>query len=725
MPPDPDALDARLLAAAGRRKRPVTHAALLRAARVGRPEHRRAAARLDALEADGRLVRLPGDRWALPGEAGLVAGRLSVNPAGFGFVEPDDGERDDVHVAARAVGGAMHGDRVLVRVGGGGRGGRATGRVVRVLARAVETLLAVYRPAPGGAMRPVRGRGVLLPQDPRITTPIVVARGEDGGAREGDLVLARLIAWPEHDREAVARVERVLGPAEDPRVQTEAVIRAHGLPLDFPAPVAAAARRLRRALSVAELRDRADLRPLPLVTIDGENARDFDDAVLVEPLGAGFRLTVAVADVAHYVPADGPIDREARERGTSVYFPDRVVPMLPEALSNDLCSLRGGEDRLVQVVRLEFDAAGRPRVADFQDAVMRSAARLTYTEVRQALVDREATVRAALGPLVEPLEHAERLATTLLARRRARGAIDFDLPEAEILLDLRGHPEQIVRAERNVAHRLIEECMLAANEAVARELMRRRIPGLHRVHEPPDPVRIHDLARFLEGFGLRLRLERGRATPGAFQTVIDAVEGRPEARLVNTVLLRAMQQARYAAEPLGHFGLALDAYMHFTSPIRRYPDVVAHRLLRFARTGRGAVPPDLAAIAEESSRRERVAVDAEREILQLKRVQYMQDKVGQEYDGVVSGVVGFGFFVELHDVFVEGLVHVGTLGDDFYEHVEAHHLLRGRRTRRTFRVGDPVRVAVAGVSVARRQIDFVLAEREETRPRWRRRGPRS
>ena len=266
--------------------------------------------------------------------------------------------------------------------------------------------------------------------------------------------------------------------------------------------------------------------------------------------------------------------------------------------------------------------------------------------------------------------------------------------------------------------------MLAANEAVARELMRRRIPGIHRVHEPPDPVRIHDLARFLEGFGLRLRLDRGRATPAAFQAVLDAVAGRPEARLVHTVLLRAMQQARYAPEPLGHFGLAIDAYMHFTSPIRRYPDLVAHRLLRFARTGGGRVPPDLPAIAEESSRRERVAVDAEREIVQLKRVQFMQDKIGDEYDGVVSGVTGFGFFIELRDVFVEGLVHVGTLGDDYYEHVEAHHLLRGRRTRRTFRVGDPVRVTVAGVSVARRQIDFVLTGNEETRPRWQRRGRR-
>jgi ribonuclease R len=695
---------------------------LLRAARVARGEQARAAARLDALQADGKVVQLPGDRWALPAHAGLVAGRLTVNPAGFGFCQPDDPELDDVYVSARGIGSAMHGDRVLVRVGRG-HDGRPRGRVVRVLAHGLETLAAVFRGP--------RGRGVLVPQDPRITVPIAVAAGDDGGAREGDLVVARLVRRASGDRTALARVERVMGPADDPRVQTDAVIQAHDLPVAFPAPVLSAARRLRRTLSAADLRDRTDLRALPLVTIDGENARDFDDAVLVEAVGGGFRLTVAVADVAHYVRQDATIDREARARGTSVYFPDRVIPMLPEELSNDLCSLRPGEDRLVQVVRIELDAVGRPRAAEFIDGVMRSAARLTYTEVRRALADRDPAARAALGRLVDPLEHAERLAAALLARRRTRGAIDFDLPEAEILLDLRGRPEQIVRAERNVAHRLIEECMLAANEAVARELMRRRMPALHRVHEPPDPIRVHDLTRFLEGFGLRLRLDHGRPTPASFQAVLDAVEGRPEARLVHTVLLRAMQQARYAAEPLGHFGLAIDAYMHFTSPIRRYPDLVTHRLLRFARTGHARVPPDLPAIADEASRRERVAVDAEREILQLKRVQFMQDKVGQEYDGVVSGVTRFGFFVELHEMFVEGLVHLSTLRDDRYQLDDPHHLLRGRRSRRTFRVGDAVRVTVVGVSVPRRQIDFVLAgdaptgRTREKSDRWRRRGRRS
>jgi ribonuclease R len=696
------------------RKAPVTAADLVRAARVSREERPEVAERLAALEAAGRLVRTRGDRFTLPARLDLVAGRLAVNPAGFAFCAPDDPEEEDVYVAARAVRPAMHGDRVLVRVERFRRRGRPEGRVVKVLARGQTRIVGVLR----------RGRTatVVVPQEQRITVPILVPRGAEGGADDGDMVVADLVRYPGLASEAEARVATVLGPASDPRVETAAVIAAHGLPTHFPPDAAAAARRVPQVVPATAARDRLDLRTLPIVTIDGENARDFDDAVLVERVGAGFRLTVAVADVAAYVPEGGPLDLEARARGTSVYFPDRVVPMLPEELSNGIASLRPGEDRLAKAVRLECDARGAVRSATFHDAVIRSAARLTYTEVRQALTDRDPQVRAALGALLEPLEAAAELAELLAARRHARGAIDFDLPEAEILLDLRGRPENVVRAERSIGHRMIEEFMLAANEAVARELAGRKLPFLHRVHEPPAAEAVAELGRFLEGFGLRLALERGRATPAAFQAVLERVAGRPEERLVNTVLLRSMQQARYAAEALGHFGLATDRYTHFTSPIRRYPDLVVHRIVDAGLRGRGRVPPDLAAIADEASRRERIAMEAEREIVQLKKIQLMQDKVGRAYDGFVSGVAPFGFFVELVDMFVEGLVHVTALGDDFYEHLEGAHCLRGRRTRRVFRVGDPVRVTVAGVSIERRQIDFVLAgERGGGTGEWRRR----
>jgi ribonuclease R len=641
----------------------------------------------------------------------LVAGRLQANPAGFAFCVTDDPDAADVYVAASGVRPALHGDRVLVRVEHRRRGGRAEGRVVKVLARAVTRVVGVFR----------RGRtaGVVVPQDQRLTLPIVVPLGAEGGAGDGDMVVAEIVRYPGPASDAEARVSRALGPAADPRVETDAVIAAHDLPLEFPPDVVAAARRVPATVPAAALTGRLDLRDLPIVTIDGENARDFDDAVLVEATEHGFRLTVAVADVAHYVRAGSPLDLEAQARGTSVYFPDRVLPMLPEELSNGICSLKPDEDRLAKMVRIELDARGRATGAMFHDAVIRSAARLTYTEVRRALVDRDPDVRAARAGLLAPLERAEALARLLMARRRKRGAIDFDLPEADVVLDLRGRPEQIVRAERSIAHQMIEEFMLAANEAVARELTRRKLGFLHRVHEPPAPDAIEELARFLEGFGLRLRRDADRPRPADFADVLRQVAGRPEERLVNTVLLRTMQQARYAAEPLGHFGLATEHYTHFTSPIRRYPDLVVHRIL-----GGERVPPDLVAIAEEASRRERVAMDAEREIVQLKKIQFMQDKVGATYDGFVSGVASFGFFVELQDVFVDGLVHVTAIGDDFYEYREREHALRGRRTGRRFRVGDAVRVAVAGVSIERRQIDFVLADGEEGGP-WRRRRRRS
>jgi ribonuclease R len=701
-------LDARLLAAAERRRGPVAAPDLLRAARIPQAERRRGEERIAALETQGALVRTKGDRFTLPARLDMVAGRLQANPAGFAFCVPDDPDDEDVYLPASGVRPAMHGDRVLVHVEGFRRRGRAEGRVVKVLTRGTSRVVGVFRPG--------RTAGVVVPQEQRITVPIVVPRGAEGGARDGDMVVADLVRHPGMASEAEARVTAVLGPADDPRVETEAVIHEHDLPREFPPDVLAAARGVPPIVPPEAAAGRLDLRGLPIVTIDGENARDFDDAVLVEPAGDGFRLTVAVADVAHYVPPGSPLDLEARVRGTSVYFPDRVLPMLPEELSNGICSLRPDEDRLVKAVRLDFDARGRQTAATFADAVIRSAARLTYTRVRQALVDRDPAVRAELGALVEPLERAETLARLLMARRRKRGAIDFDLPEAEVVLDLRGRPEQILRAERSIAHQMIEEFMLAANEAVARELTRRKLGFLHRVHEPPTPESVAELARFLEGFGLRLRRDEGRTSPAAFADVLRQVAGRPEERLVNTILLRSMQQARYAAEALGHFGLATDCYLHFTSPIRRYPDLVVHRIL-----GTGRVPADLGAIAEETSRRERVAMEAEREIVQLKKIQFMQDKVGETHDGFVSGVMPFGFFVELKDVFVEGLVHVTALGDDFYDHVEREHALRGRRTRRTFRVGDPVRVTVAGVSIERRQVEFTVTDTEARKEPWRRR----
>jgi len=638
------------------------------------------------------------------------------HPDGYGFLVPDDPGAEDLYLPRGRVRPAMHGDRALAEIEASDHRGRRRGRVVRLLERGSKRLIGVYRRAAHTSS--------LVPQDPRVGYLVIIPPHASGDARDGDLVIAEITRYPTAVSDIEATVTTVLGPADDPRVETEAIIHTYELPTEFPPSVRAEATRVPSVVSAAAAAGRLDLRGLPLATIDGENARDFDDAVGIEVLPGGrFRLTVAVADVAAYVRPTSAVDTEAAARGTSVYFPDRVIPMLPESLSNGICSLMPNVDRLVKVARLEIGTGGEIEGATFADAVMRSAARLTYTEVARILTDRDAEARGRYPALVEPLERMEELCRVLMDRRRRRGSIDFDLPEAEIVLDLRGRPENIVRRERSIAHRMIEEFMLAANEAVARRLTEAGLPMIYRVHEPPAPDAVADVASFLEGFGLRLEVRDGRPTPRAYQRVLEEVADRPEARLVNRVLLRSLSQARYATENLGHFGLATACYTHFTSPIRRYPDLIVHRLLGGLLSGslraaaRDRLAAALPAIAEASSRRERIAMDAERDIVALKRVQFMHDKVGRTFAGFVSDVTSFGLFVELGDYFVEGLVHVSTLADDFYEHDERARLLRGRRHRKTIRIGDPVTVRVAGVSIERRQVDLVLEGERPSPPR--------
>ncbi len=701
-------------------------------AHLARGERRAVAAALAGLVAEGTVVEPRAGRFTLAARGHLRAGELQVHRDGYAFLisaPPAAGTppEPDLYVPGAALRPAMHGDKVLASVERRRRGRleRASGRIVQVLERRTTRLLGVVRHGRTGAY--------LIPQEPRVLYRVRLV--EAGSARDGDMVIAAITRYPGAYEDIEARVDSVLGPADDPRVETDAIIHAHDLPLTFPEPVLREAERLPRTVECPALeatlpeparaprpwhasvvqRERIDLREIPLVTIDGENARDFDDAVaILDGPSGGTRLLVAIADVAAYVPRGGALDAEARARGTSVYFPDRVIPMLPEALSNGLCSLNPDVDRLVQAVLLDCDAQGKVRGAAFFPGVMRSRARLTYTEVRQIVADGDLPTRRRHAALVDDLERMAALADAMAARRRARGSIDFDLPEAEIILDLRGRPENIVKAERNVAHRLIESFMLAANEAVASYLTAARVPLPYRIHEPPDDDALEELGRFLEGFGVRLERQRGTVRPQTFQHALARVAGRPEERLINTVLLRSMKQARYAPLNVGHFGLAADCYTHFTSPIRRYPDLALHRILAAHLAGDrktiAAIAGELPDICNASSQRERVAMEAEREVVQLKKVQFMQDKIGETYDGFVSGVVPFGLFVELESWFVDGLVHVATLTDDRYELVEEQHLLRGRRRGRIFRVGDPVRVRVATVSIERKQIDFVLAD---------------
>jgi ribonuclease R len=627
----------------------------------------------------------------------------------------------------------MHGDLVRATVLRRRRGKlvRLEGHVTEVLERHRSQLL--------GTVRRGHRDAYLIPQDSRVLYHVTLA--DTGGAEDGDMVVAEITRYPGPYEDIAACVTTVLGPATDPRVEIEAIIHGHDLPRAFPARVEQEAAAVPAAVALAGLRlvaaddpaglpappaakrrwhaspataTRVDLRTLPLVTIDGESARDFDDAVaILDGPAGGTRLLVAIADVGAYVPRGGALDAEARARGTSVYFPDRVLPMLPEALSNGICSLNPGVDRLVQAVLIDCDHTGAVLGAAFFPGLMQSRARLTYTAVREIVVDRVVTTRQQHAPLVDGLERMVALGERMAVIRHRRGSIDLDVPEAEIILDLRGKPENIGRAERNAAHRMIESFMLAANEAVARFLTARRVPMPYRIHEPPDEEAVHDLARFLAGFGIVLRVEDGTVTPATFQRVLARVAGRPEERLVNTILLRSMQRARYAPVNAGHFGLAATCYTHFTSPIRRYPDLVLHRILAAELAGdgaaRAAATADLGAVCEESSTRERVAMDAERQVVQLHKVQFMAERIGETFDGHISGVAAFGFFVEMDDSFVDGLVHVATLTDDRYELVEHQHLLRGRRRRTTYRLGDAVRVRVAGVSIERRQVDLVVA----------------
>jgi ribonuclease R len=657
------------------------------------------------------LLVLRGRRYVMADKRSLSEGRISIHRDGYGFVTPDRGEQD-LFVPARYLGGAMDGDRVAVRIDRRGRFGRPEGRVVQVVERAHRTIVGRYEIQ--------RRQQMVFPADPRLTRPVLVDPPADSFTRPGQMVVLRIDTYPTENRLSRGRIVEVLGDAEDPFVEIRVIAHKFDLPWKF------SDRALEVAAEVpAEVREedtvgRVDLRDVPLVTIDGETARDFDDAVAVcREAGDRIRLWVAIADVGYYVSPNGAIDREAYDRATSVYFPGYCIPMLPEALSNEICSLKPDRDRLAMTAEMVFDVNGRRESARFYPAVIRSRARLTYTEVRDIVVKRDNETISRHAEIFPQLQVMEVLARRLMNMRRQRGSIDFDLPEAEIVLDLRGRPEDVVRAERNLAHRIIEEFMLAANEAVATFLTEKGIPLLYRIHEPPELEKMQAFQEFMAHLNRGFTLDTEGVDPRELQKLLEEVEGTPEERLVNHVLLRSLKQARYSADNTGHFGLAADLYCHFTSPIRRYPDLVVHRVLKEV-LGRGA-PSErrlgfwkrrLPGIAEHSSLNERRAMEAERDVIDLKKCQFMRDKVGEEFTGYVSGVQSFGFFVELREVFVEGLVHIAKLKDDYYQYDESLHRLIGQRRRREFQVGDEVKVQLTRVDLDRREIDFELAKGE-------------
>src|SRR6266851_1764423 len=684
---------------------------LLQLLRVPRDERSSFKRHLASLVASGDLIQLRGQRFGLPEKMDLHVGRLQTHPGGYGFVVPERSlDSGDIYIAGPHLNEAMHGDRVVARVERVKDGGRLEGRIIRILERSNTRLVGRYD-------RDQDGMGYVVPFDRRVLMDVVVPNGQEGGAAPGEMVTVELTRWPTATRGAIGRVDAVLGTIDAPGVDTEIIINKYGIPDAHSPEAVTEASGMGGSVAARDIGGRSDFRDLATVTIDGEHARDFDDAITIDKLPNGhYWLGVHIADVSHYVPEGSVLDREAYERGTSVYFPERAVHMFPAELATGLCSLNPRVDRLVQSCLMEIDRRGQVVRSEFHDGVINSDERMTYTAVNGILTDRDPALLERYARLVPMFTLMEELFRVLNDARHRRGSIDFDLPEAEVIVDAGGLVEDIVALERNVAHRLIEEFMLLANETVASHLDQQAAPSLYRVHEPPDAVKVAKFEDFVSGFGYSLGAALTTLRPRHFQKLIERIQGKPEEKPIAFLMLRTMQKARYAPENLGHFGLAASSYTHFTSPIRRYPDLVVHRALRAARHGlltterREDWTEDLPEVARHTSEMERRADDAERELLQWKKVKFMADKVGDEFEGYVTGVAAFGLFVELVEHFVEGLVHVSTMADDYYRFVEGAHILRGENTRKVYRLGDKVNVQVIRVNMEVRQVDLGLVE---------------
>jgi ribonuclease R len=795
--------------------------------------------RLQRLASSGQLVHVDSDRYAIPKAAAgknVVVGRLSMHRDGFGFVTPDPSSVDeklkaklagDIFIPPPAVGSAMHGDHVLVEIVAIRPDGRAEGRIVRPVARAHSTVVGIFHHGSrGNYVTPIDQKisqeilippGMEYPEEESSSdfsragaSPVVpmasrprqkknesvdrvlgneASRRTEWDDLEGVVVDVAITDWPSATQNPRGRVVEILGYQDDFGVDVEIIIRKFHLPHRFPPEVVDAARRIDPAISELEIKRRRDFRELQIVTIDGETARDFDDAVSVRKIeGGNFELQVHIADVAHYVTPDSLIDQEARLRGTSVYFPDRAVPMLPLELSTDICSLRPQVDRLVQSCIMKIDHRGEILGYELCEGFIRSAERMTYTDVN-AVLEGDIEKRERYENLVESFELMRDLALILNRKRERRGSIDFDLPEPVIEFDEFGLMKSITRSERNIAHRLIEEFMLSANECVAEYLQSHRIASLYRVHEKPDAKRVYDFEVIAAAFGYSLGVgplpiqkiqfksdrrssygtgKRAREieipkevhiTPRMYQKLTEKIAGKPEERILSYLMLRSLKQACYSEENLGHFALAAKTYTHFTSPIRRYPDLIVHRILKEAlrdsttdgvarvappskdedtpspwskrrdRSARESVTPlggpisleELHDITDESSRAERRADEAERDLMEWKKVKFMENRVGDEFDGLIISVTKFGFFVELTDLFVEGLVPLDSLTDDHYTFHEYTRELIGQRTRRTYRLGQKIRVLVDRIDPVEKKIQFALVEEKPQQPTKRKR----
>jgi ribonuclease R len=680
---------------------PMVEDELLDTLLIEREEEELFSRRLRAMERDGQIMRNRKRAICVMDKLDLVKGKVQGHPDGFGFLIPEDGSTD-MFLSEKEMHQVLNGDVVMVRPAGVDRRGRPEAKIVEVLERANNKVV--------GRLYEEHGILFVVAENRRITQDILVASGGVGDAKAGQVVILEIIKHPDKHAQPIGRIVQVLGNYADPGMEIEIALRKHDLPYEFPHDAERQAKAISPVVAALDWEGREDIRHLPLVTIDGETARDFDDAVYCAPEKGGYRLVVAIADVSHYVKTNDALDREAILRGNSVYFPRRVIPMLPEELSNGLCSLNPDVDRLCMVCDMHVSTKGEIGKYRFYPSVMHSKARLTYTQVAQILAEPDGELAGSLADIVPHLQHLHELFKKLLKSREKRGAIDFETIETQMIFTDQGKIERIVPVVRNEAHKLIEECMLAANVCAAGFLLEHEHPVLYRVHQGPTPEKLEALREFMKEFGLGLT---GEDDPQAadYSKLLKKIKGRPDAALLQTVMLRSLRQAKYEPENIGHFGLGYEAYTHFTSPIRRYPDLLVHRAIKAVLLGKQYKPAQKwVELGIHCSMTERRADDATRDVEAWLKCFYMRDHLGSVFTGTVSSVTSFGMFVSLDDLYVEGLVHVSELGKDYFHFDAAKHQLLGEHTGQTYRLGDRVQVRVVKVDMESTKIDFVLQE---------------
>ncbi|KGR82798.1 ribonuclease R [Lysinibacillus odysseyi] len=663
------------------------------------------------MEAQGLVVRSRSNRYGLPERMNLLRGRFIGHAKGFGFVTPEEEGMDDIFIPPHDINGAINGDTVLIRVMKETSGDRREGTVIKIVERGKTTFV--------GTFQANRGFGFVVPDDKKLNMDIFVAKEDTLGAVDGHKVVVEITDWPDDIKSAAGIVTKILGHKNDPGVDILSIIYKHDIPPEFPAEVVDAATKVPDEISEKDLVGRRDLRGETIVTIDGADAKDLDDAVTVTKNADGtYKLGVHIADVSYYVTQDSIIDKEAYERATSVYLTDRVIPMIPHRLSNGICSLNPQVDRLTLSCEMIIDGNGQVIKHEIFQSVIKTTERMTYSDVYMLLEERDdhPELVERYESLIPMFEMMAELAEVLRNKRMSRGAIDFDFKESKVLVNEDGWPTDIVLRERTVAERLIEEFMLAANETVAEHFHWMELPFLYRIHEDPKPEKLQRFFEFVTNFGLVIKGTGNSVHPKAMQEIIKSIEGLPEEPVISTMLLRSLQQARYYPESIGHFGLSTDYYTHFTSPIRRYPDLIVHRLIRTylinGDTSKETVVhwnSVMDEIADHTSERERRAVDAERDTDALKKAQFMSDKIGEEFIGMVSSITNFGIFVELPNT-VEGLVHISNMTDDYYRFEDRMMVMIGERTGRQFRIGDEVKVRVANVVIEESSVDFEIVD---------------